>query len=128
MFSGCKVEMLCSPSIFVSLMAVERSAGDHASKCLASANKQYIIQVKFICSVLLSEPINSFFRLGWLIRFISHSVISGFTTSSAIVIALSQAKYFLGYDVDGSSKIIPVVTSIINGLDKVCLCLISSIN
>lgn len=66
----------------------------------------------------IMECIMGLLRLGWLIRFISHSVISGFTTSSAIVIALSQAKYFLGYDVDGSSKIIPVVTSIINGLDK----------
>ncbi|KAL8093337.1 hypothetical protein AgCh_035279 [Apium graveolens] len=66
----------------------------------------------------IMECVMGLLRLGWLIRFISHSVISGFTTSSAIVIALSQAKYFLGYDVDGSSKIIPVVTSIINGWDK----------
>ncbi|XP_076921107.1 sulfate transporter 4.1, chloroplastic-like [Bidens hawaiensis] len=57
-------------------------------------------------------------RLGWIIRFISHSVISGFTTASAFVIALSQAKYFLGYDVDRSSKIIPLVKSIIAGADK----------
>ncbi|KAI7753592.1 hypothetical protein M8C21_021426, partial [Ambrosia artemisiifolia] len=57
-------------------------------------------------------------RLGWLIRFISHSVISGFTTASAIVIALSQAKYFLGYSVERSSEIIPLVRSIISGADK----------
>ncbi|XP_024992846.1 sulfate transporter 4.1, chloroplastic-like [Cynara cardunculus var. scolymus] len=57
-------------------------------------------------------------RLGWLIRFISHSVISGFTTASAIVIALSQAKYFLGYSVVRSSEIIPLVKSIISGADK----------
>ncbi|KAI3783364.1 hypothetical protein L1987_42443 [Smallanthus sonchifolius] len=57
-------------------------------------------------------------RLGWLIRFISHSVISGFTTASAFVIALSQAKYFLGYDVDKSSKIIPLIDSIISGADQ----------
>ncbi|KAI3731066.1 hypothetical protein L1987_62249 [Smallanthus sonchifolius] len=57
-------------------------------------------------------------RLGWLIRFISHSVISGFTTASAIVIALSQAKYFLGYSVERSSEIIPLVTSIISGADE----------
>ncbi|KAK1421719.1 hypothetical protein QVD17_24277 [Tagetes erecta] len=57
-------------------------------------------------------------RLGWLIRFISHSVISGFTTASAFVIGLSQAKYFLGYDVDKSSKIIPLVKSIISGADQ----------
>uniref|UniRef100_A0A2K1YXT9 STAS domain-containing protein n=1 Tax=Populus trichocarpa TaxID=3694 RepID=A0A2K1YXT9_POPTR len=56
--------------------------------------------------------------LGWLIRFISHSVISGFTTASAIVIALSQAKYFLGYDVVRSSKIVPLIKSIISGAHK----------
>ncbi|KAL8257651.1 hypothetical protein R6Q59_029692 [Mikania micrantha] len=57
-------------------------------------------------------------RLGWLIRFISHSVISGFTTASAIVIALSQAKYYLGYDIVRSSEIIPLLKSIISGADK----------
>lgn len=59
-------------------------------------------------------------RLGWIIRFISHSVISGFTTASAIVIALSQAKYFLGYDIVRSSKIVPLIRSIISGIDGVC--------
>lgn len=59
-------------------------------------------------------------RLGWIIRFISHSVISGFTTASAIVIALSQAKYFLGYDIVRSSEIIPLIKSIISGADEVC--------
>ncbi|XP_055811326.1 probable sulfate transporter 4.2 [Solanum dulcamara] len=57
-------------------------------------------------------------RLGWIIRFISHSVISGFTTASAFVIALSQAKYFLGYEIERSSKIIPLIESIISGADK----------
>jgi hypothetical protein len=59
------------------------------------------------------------YRLGWLIRFISHSVISGFTTASAIVIGLSQIKYFLGYSVTRSSKIIPLIESIIGGIDQV---------
>ncbi|WJX51961.1 hypothetical protein P8452_38116 [Trifolium repens] len=36
----------------------------------------------------------------------------------AILIGLSQAKYFLGYDIDRSSKIIPLVKSIIAGADK----------
>ncbi|KAG8390888.1 hypothetical protein BUALT_Bualt01G0130400 [Buddleja alternifolia] len=64
------------------------------------------------------ECIMGLLRLGWLIRFISHSVISGFTTASAVVIALSQAKYFLGYEIERSSKIIPLVESIIQGADK----------
>jgi hypothetical protein len=77
--------------------------------------------LKVECTPTLGETdVFGFFRLGWLIRFISHSVISGFTSASAIVIGLSQAKYFLGYDIDRSSKIIPLVKSIIAGADKVC--------
>ncbi|XP_047316218.1 probable sulfate transporter 4.2 [Impatiens glandulifera] len=64
------------------------------------------------------ECIMGLLRLGWIIRFISHSVISGFTTASAIVIALSQAKYFLGYDITRSSEIIPVIKSIVSGIDQ----------
>ncbi|CAD5194223.1 unnamed protein product [Musa acuminata subsp. malaccensis] len=63
------------------------------------------------------ECLMGLFRLGWIIRFVSHSVISGFTTASAIVIALSQSKYFLGYSIVRSSKIIPLVKSIIAGAD-----------
>ncbi|XP_061997766.1 probable sulfate transporter 4.2 isoform X1 [Rosa rugosa] len=65
----------------------------------------------------IMECILGLLRLGWIIRFISHSVISGFTTASAIVIALSQAKYFLGYDVERSSEIVPLIESIISGAD-----------
>lgn len=57
-------------------------------------------------------------RLGWLIRFISHTVISGFTSASAVVIALSQSKYFLGYSVTRSSKIIPLLKSIFSGVNE----------
>ncbi|KAA8534262.1 hypothetical protein F0562_031779 [Nyssa sinensis] len=73
--------------------------------------------VNVLCKVSWAAT-NIWTLLGWLIRFISHSVISGFTTASAIVIALSQAKYFLGYDIVRSSKIIPLVKSIISGADQ----------
>ncbi|KAF9676776.1 hypothetical protein SADUNF_Sadunf08G0038200 [Salix dunnii] len=74
------------------------------------------ILLAFMVGIL--ECIMALLRLGWLIRFISHSVISGFTTASAIVIALSQAKYFLGYDIVRSSKIVPLIKSIISGAHK----------
>ncbi|KAJ6727119.1 SULFATE TRANSPORTER 4.1-RELATED [Salix purpurea] len=71
------------------------------------------ILLAFMVGIL--ECTMALLRLGWLIRFISHSVISGFTSASAIVIALSQAKYFLGYDIVRSSKIVPLIKSIISG-------------
>ncbi|CAN6195313.1 unnamed protein product [Urochloa humidicola] len=74
------------------------------------------ILLAFMVGIL--ECLMGLLRLGWLIHFISHSVISGFTTASAIVIGLSQIKYFLGYSVTRSSKIIPLIESIIAGADK----------
>lgn len=41
------------------------------------------------------------FRIGFMINFLSHPVISGFTSAAAIVIALSQLKYLLGIDLPG---------------------------
>ncbi|XP_008777963.4 sulfate transporter 4.1, chloroplastic-like [Phoenix dactylifera] len=64
------------------------------------------------------ECIMGLLRLGWLLRFISRSVISGFITASAIVIALSQTKYLLGYNIDRSSEIVPLAKSIIAGAEK----------
>ena len=41
-----------------------------------------------------------FFRMGTLVRFIPVSIIIGFTTGIAIVIALSQVRDFLGLEID----------------------------
>lgn len=43
-------------------------------------------------------------RLGWLAYFLSHPVVSGFVTGSAIVIALGQLKYILGVPAPSSSS------------------------
>nr|WP_315494092.1 sulfate permease [uncultured Rhodoferax sp.] len=44
-------------------------------------------------------------RLGWLAYFLSHPVVSGFVTGSAIVIALGQLKYILGVAAPNSSSL-----------------------
>lgn len=36
-------------------------------------------------------------RLGWLIRFVSHTVVSGFTSGAAITIAFSQVRRTCGF-------------------------------
>lgn len=42
-------------------------------------------------------------RLGFLTHFLSHSVVAGFITASALVIALSQTKYLLGISGEGQN-------------------------
>ncbi len=42
------------------------------------------------------------FRLGYLVNFLSHPVISGFTSAAALIIGLSQLKHLLGISVPSS--------------------------
>ncbi|BAT83082.1 hypothetical protein LR48_Vigan03g012300 [Vigna angularis] len=111
---GSSRQLAVGPVALVSLLVSNVLSG------IADSSSELYTELAILLSLMVGimECIMGLLRLGWLIRFISHSVISGFTTSSAIVIGLSQAKYFLGYDVDRSSKIIPVVKSIIDGADK----------
>ncbi len=53
-------------------------------------------------------------RLGYLANFLSHPVLSGFISASAIIIALSQLKHLLGIEVDGNNIIHMAQTLIAN--------------
>ncbi|XP_028803823.1 probable sulfate transporter 4.2 isoform X2 [Neltuma alba] len=111
---GSSRQLAVGPVALVSLLVsnVLSSITDSSSELYT----ELAILLAFMVGIL--ECIMGLLRLGWLIRFISHSVISGFTTASAIVIGLSQAKYFLGYSIARSSKIIPLIESVIAGIDK----------
>ncbi|XP_057979499.1 sulfate transporter 4.1, chloroplastic-like [Malania oleifera] len=111
---GSSRQLAIGPVALVSLLV-----SNVLSAIVDSSDELYTeLAILLALMVGILECIMGLLRLGWLIRFISHSVISGFTTASAIVIALSQAKYFLGYDIVRSSKIVPLIKSIISGLDK----------
>ena len=40
-------------------------------------------------------------RLGFLMNFVSHPVLTGFTSAAALIIAVSQLKHLLGYRIEG---------------------------
>lgn len=56
------------------------------------------------------------FRLGFLVNFLSHPVISGFTSAAALIIGLSQLKHLLGIDIPRSNYIHEVL---INAFQKI---------
>ncbi len=45
------------------------------------------------------------FRMGFLVNFLSHPVMSGFTSAAAIIIGLSQIKYLFGIDLPQTNQI-----------------------
>lgn len=51
-------------------------------------------------------------RLGFLVNFLSHPVISGFTSAAAITIALSQVKDLLGLDIGRPEGVIDTVDAL----------------
>ncbi|CAN0837014.1 Sulfate transporter 4.1, chloroplastic [Linum grandiflorum] len=111
---GSSRQLAIGPVALVSLLVSNVLRG------IAGSSDELYSQLAILLALMVGilECIMGLLRLGWLLRFISHSVISGFTTASAVVIGLSQAKYFVGYNITQSSKIVPLIQSIVAGADK----------
>ncbi|KAJ1288943.1 hypothetical protein BS78_02G127500 [Paspalum vaginatum] len=111
---GSSQQLAVGPVALVSLLVSNVLAG------IANPSSELYTELAILLAFMVGilECLMGLLRLGWLIRFISHSVISGFTTASAIIIGLSQIKYFLGYNITRSSKILPLIESIIAGADQ----------
>jgi len=64
-------------------------------------------QLAFLTSFLvgLFQLAGGFLRLGFLVSFLAHPVISGFTSAAAIVIGLSQVQYFVGFKIPKSQHV-----------------------
>lgn len=56
-------------------------------------------------------------RLGFVMNFVSHPVLAGFTSASALIIAAGQLKYLLGYSISGEN-FFAVLNSAAAGLGK----------
>lgn len=57
-------------------------------------------------------------RLGFLANLLSHPIISGFITGSALIIAMSQVKHFLGVSASGNSMF-AIISSLYKQLDAI---------
>lgn len=61
------------------------------------------------------------FRAGFLVNFLSHPVISGFTSAAALIIGLSQLKHLLGVNIPRSHHVHQVLGNAISELGNVNL-------
>jgi len=58
-------------------------------------------------------------RLGFLVNFLSHPVISGFSSAAALVIGLSQLKHLLGFDIPRSHLITETIWHAISHISQI---------
>ena len=58
------------------------------------------------------------FRLGFVVNFLSHPVISGFTSAAALIIGLSQLKHLLGISLSQSHHVHEIIFESINRIGE----------
>lgn len=96
---GSSKTMAIGPAALIAMMSASFSS-QFASPGTPEYNAIAIILAIMSGLILMSL---GFLKLGFLANLLSHPVISGFVTGSAIIIAASQIKHFLGISVTGSS-------------------------
>ncbi|MBK7524862.1 MAG: hypothetical protein IPI53_12095 [Saprospiraceae bacterium] len=87
-----------------------------AGLAVAGTNEYIALAVLLAMMVGLLQLSMGFFRLGFLVNFISNPVISGFSSAAAIIIAFSQLKHLLGITVEGE-KVHEIIINIFRNIN-----------
>jgi SulP family sulfate permease len=98
---GTSRQLAVGPVAMVSLL-VAASVGP-----LAGGDMERYIALAIMISVMvgLFQFILGVARFGFLVNFLSHPVLSGFTSAAALIIGLSQLKHLLGVDIPRSNYV-----------------------
>lgn len=71
-----------------------------------SGIEEYVSMAIFLAFAMgVIQLLLGLLKMGFLVKFLSKPVISGFTSAAAIIIGLSQLKHLLGVDIERSNKI-----------------------
>ncbi len=79
----------------------------------------YAITVAFMIGVIQFGM--GILKLGFVVNFLSHPVISGFTSAAAIIIGLSQVKHLLRINLPSSEHVQEIVVAIVQNIGDVHL-------
>ena len=110
---GSSRTLSVGPVAVVSLMTAmavgkiaESGSADYASAAIALAAISGVILLIMGC-----------LRFGFLANFLSHPVVSGFITASAIVIGLGQVRHLLGIEASGEN-VLTLASTLLNNRDQ----------
>jgi len=112
---GTSRQLAVGPVAMVSLLtatALGSIAGLSISEYI-----NYALILALIVGVL--QFLLGLFRLGFLVNFLSHPVISGFTSAAALIIGLSQLKHLLGIDLPRSHHINEILMNAFDNISNI---------
>lgn len=100
-FFGTSRQLSVAPVAMISLLI-----GAGISEFAVSGSEAYIkLAILLALIVGILQLLFGLFRMGFLVNFLSQPVISGYTSSAAIIIGLSQLKHLLGVEMPSSNLI-----------------------
>ena len=97
-FLGSSRSLAVGPVAMVSLLVV--SGISELAEPGSDSFIQHCLTLAFLCGLM--QVALSVFRMGFLVNFISHPVLVGFTSAAAIIIAFSQGKHLMGVELERS--------------------------
>jgi SulP family sulfate permease len=98
---GSSRQLSVAPVAMISLLI-----GAGVSEFAAQGSEAYL-RMAILLALLVGaiQLVFGLFRMGFIVNFLSQPVISGYTSSAAIIIGLSQLKHLLGVDMPSSNLI-----------------------
>ncbi|WP_041601243.1 SulP family inorganic anion transporter [Halobacillus halophilus] len=112
---GSSKQLAVGPVAMVSLLVLsgvstmaEPGSGEYISLVLLLSLMVGVIQLSM-----------GLLRLGFVVNFLSHAVISGFTSAAALIIGLSQLKNLIGVDLAGQKNIFIIMSDAVTRISEI---------
>ncbi len=112
---GSSRQLAVGPVAMVSLL----TAAGVGSFALAGSEEYIAMAIVLALMVGFIQWSLGLFRLGFLVNFLSHPVISGFTSAAALIIGISQLKHLMGVDLPRSQKVYNTLIQAFTEFDKI---------
>jgi sulfate transporter 4 len=122
-FFGSSRQLAVGPVALISLLLstglsdlLDKTGHSTTDSDYATIYAQLAIQTSFLVGVTYIAM--GLLQLGFITIFLSHAVVSGFTTGAAVIIGLSQLKYIFGYNIPKSDIIYEIIQYTFESIDQ----------
>lgn len=112
---GTSKQLAIGPVAMISLLIIA-GVGAFAD---AGTEKFIMLAILTAFGVGVTQFLMGIFRMGFLINFLSHPVLSGFTSAAAVIIAVSQLPNLLGLSLPSTSFILHTFINIVNNISDI---------
>lgn len=114
---GTSRQLAVGPVAMVSLLVV---AG--VGELAAPGSDRFIhLAIMAALGVGLVQFLMGVFRMGFLVNFLSHPVLSGFTSAAALIIGASQIKNLLGLDLPRTKQVFEILSGTIQNASEISI-------